>query len=89
MGYGPASWHTMPYSSSEEYPTLSVPVDVRSMMMDVDGPSLHLPHVPPNVGWRQVGRVADDAPVIGRQRGHHLCGHIRGQLRRYCITSGN
>ena len=34
----------MPYSSSEESPTSAVSVDVRSMMMDVDGPSLHLPH---------------------------------------------
>ena len=39
----------MPCSSSEESPTSAVLVDVRSMMMDVDDPSLHLPHAPPTV----------------------------------------
>ena len=63
----------MPYSSLEESPTSAVPVDMMSMMRDVDGLSLRLPHVPPNVARRQVGRVADGAPVVGRQRGHLLC----------------
>ena len=30
----------------------------------------------PDVGRRQVGRVADGAPVVGRQRGHRLCGDL-------------
>ena len=61
-------------------------MDVRSMMMYVDGPLLHLPHAPPNVGRRQVGRVADGAPVVGRQRGHRLCGRVRVRLCRYCVA---
>ena len=42
----------------------------------------------PDVGRRQVGRVADSAPVVGRQRGHRLCGRVSVRLRRYCIMSG-
>ena len=40
----------------------------------------------PDVGRRQVGRVADGAPVVGRQRGHRLCGRVRVRLRRYCVA---
>jgi hypothetical protein len=58
-------------------------------MMDVDGPSLHLPHAPLNVGWRQVGRMADGAPVVSRQRGHRLCDRVRVRLCCYCIVSGD
>ena len=43
----------------------------------------------PDVGRRQVGRVADGAPVVGRQRGHRLCGRVRVRLRRYCIARGD
>ena len=43
----------------------------------------------PDVGPRQVGRVADSAPVVGRQRGHRLCCRIRVRLRRYCVASGD
>ena len=64
-------------------------MDVKSMMMDMDGPSLHPPYAPPNVGRRQVGRVADGAPVVGRQCGHRLRSRIRVRLRRYCVTSGD
>ena len=37
----------------------------------------------------QVGRVADGAPVVGRQRGHRLCGRVRVRLRRYCVARGD
>ena len=43
----------------------------------------------PDVGWQQVGRMADGAPVVGRQRGHRLCGRIRVRLRRYCVARGD
>ena len=43
----------------------------------------------PDVGRRQVGRVADGAPVIGRQHGHRLCDRVRIRLRRYCVASGD
>ena len=43
----------------------------------------------PDVGRQQVGRVADGAPVVGRQRGHRLCGRVRVRLRRYCVARGN
>ena len=43
----------------------------------------------PDVGRRQVGRMADDAPVIGRQRGHRLCGRVRVRLRSYCVARGD
>ena len=42
-----------------------------------------------DIGRRQVGRVADGAPVVGRQRGHRLCGRIRVRLRRYCVARGD
>ena len=43
----------------------------------------------PDVGRRQVGRVADGAPVVSLQRGHRLCGRVRVRLRRYCIARGD
>ena len=43
----------------------------------------------PDVGRRQVGRVANGAPVIGRQHGHRFCGRVRIQLRRYCVARGD
>ena len=43
----------------------------------------------PDVGRRQVGHVADGAPVVGRQRGHRLCGRVRVRLCRYCVASGD
>ena len=43
----------------------------------------------PDVGWRQVGRVADGSPVVGRHRGHRLCGRVCVRLRRYCVASGD
>ena len=42
-----------------------------------------------DVGRRQVGRVADGAPVVGRQRGHRLCGRVRIRLRCYCVARGD
>ena len=33
--------------------------------------------------------MADGAPVVGRQRGHRLCGHVRVRLRRYCVARGD
>ena len=43
----------------------------------------------PDVGRWQVGRVADSAPVVGRQRGRRLCGRVRVSLRRYCVARGD
>ena len=43
----------------------------------------------PDVGRRQVGPVADGAPVVGRQRGHLLCGRVRVWLRCYCVARGD
>ena len=33
--------------------------------------------------------MADGAPVVGRQRGHRLCGRVRVRLRRYCVARGD
>ena len=33
--------------------------------------------------------MAGSAPIVGRQRGHRLCGRVRVRLRRYCITRGD
>ena len=33
--------------------------------------------------------MADGAPVVGRQRGHRLCGRVRVRLRRYCVVRGD
>ena len=33
--------------------------------------------------------MADGAPVVGRQRGHRLCGRVRVRLRHYCIARGD
>ena len=41
------------------------------------------------VGQRQVGCVADGAPVVGRQRVHRLCGRVCVRLRRYCVARGD
>ena len=43
----------------------------------------------PDVGRRQVGCVADGAPIIGRQRGHCLCSRVLVRLRRYCVARGD
>ena len=36
-----------------------------------------------------VGRVANGAPIVGRQRGHRLCGRVRVRLCHYCVMSGD
>ena len=61
MGYGPASWHTMH--------VMPPPMPYSS---SEESPTSAVP----DVGRRQVGRVADGAPVVGRQRGHRLCGDL-------------
>ena len=33
--------------------------------------------------------MVDGAPVVGRHRGHRLCGRVRVWLRRYCIARGD
>ena len=43
----------------------------------------------PDVGQRQLGRVADGAPIVGRQHGHRLCCRVRVRLRRYCVARGD